>query len=404
MLVLLVVPLSSVLAYKPFACDSSSVTIERDLPMREEGPTFQLVVRYPNGDYRRYVGDEIPHRVSVPKDSTVRLEVVAYRGKSGRYTVRACARTLTELPGQGIVDVHAHTVARSGEMEGYASVEMLFYWRNLDVKLEVSFSYIGQSQGWTLGKTVIVSLEAASSTTSSSTLLVTMTNLSTGSSPSATAGGIVSRTTSSSSTYPSTTTIIEAGSSPTGTTSGASGSSSGQPAGGEGVLTINPSSMRVDAGDIAVFDLCTSLSSPTFRVEGLPTGYRYVITPSGDCYKLKVFTHPLSYGRFEMTVVARSGGAEERGSLSILVRRAETSSPATSYTSTEQPPAPSPTLEGTVSEEVIQTTSTRATEAPPVTVVTVIKKEKPPIELLAGSGVALLLVVLLALLLVRKRR
>ncbi len=287
-----------------------------------QGPTFVLTVRYPDGRTRLYEGDEIPSRVTVPPGSTVRLEFSLRSGESGTHAPKACAESLTDLPEEGerIIGVAATASGsvNTGEFHSYAEVDIYRYWPNLRARLEVSYKYTGQSHGTTLGKTVLVSLvETASSTTSP---LVTMTFIGAG---------------SPSSTSNRATTTRE--STNTGGSGGGTSSAAGGQAGGKGVLTINPSSMRVDAGEIAVFDLCTSLSSPAFRVEDLPVGYRYVITPSGDCYKLKVFTHPLSYGRFEMTVVARSGSAEERGSLSLLVKKAETPSPTVS-SPVRQPP------------------------------------------------------------------
>ncbi len=160
---------------------------------------------------------------------------------------------------------------------------------------------------------------------------------------------------------------------------------------------------------MAHYDFCTPLSNPSFRIEGLPTGYRYVISKEGSCYRLKIFTHPLSYGRFDMTLVVRSGGSEERADFSVLVRKATTSAASA--------PSPAPSSTPTSSIETTQenpqrsewtgqlpTSSTTAlTLTPAVTTVTVVEESSPEYMIALGGLAGMLAILTILLLAVRRR-
>ncbi len=178
-------------------------------------------------------------------------------------------------------------------------------------------------------------------------------------------------------------------------------------------LLLSPASQEVNAGDIAVFDLCTNLSSPSFRIFNLPTGYRYIITPTTQgCYKLKIFTHPLSYGRFDMAIIAGSNEQEERQEFSLTVRKAVTSSPRSNSISSSPtltsgaptsslPPSPATQEQGRPTNSTGRLSTTGRPQT--TTIVTVVKKGEPLTTtlLVTGSFVALLL--LLIILLLRKK-
>ncbi len=136
----------------------------------------------------------------------------------------------------------------------------------------------------------------------------------------------------------------------------------------------------------------------------MPTGYRYVISKEGSCYRLKIFTHPLSYGRLDMTLVVRSGGSEERADFSVLVRKATTSATAGAG-GTSGPTSPIPTMEmgtgtgGSFSPSQL----TRSSPSPQVVTVTTVVEEPGGDLLLPLGGIAGVLTLLVVLMIKRRR-
>lgn len=172
-------------------------------------------------------------------------------------------------------------------------------------------------------------------------------------------------------------------------------------------LSVDPPSQVVRAGETAVFEISTSLDSPKFRLEGLPTGFRYAISRGEGAYYLKVMTHPLSYGTFQMELEVTSGNAIERASISLTVKKAETSSATTHPQSEGTTSTSTHSVEPTPTEEMTGTSLTGRTThiettQPTVTVTTVVVKGGDSVLPVALGTMAAFLT-LLVILLVKRR-
>ncbi len=374
-------------AYHPEATTSVSMTITQDIVVSPIDPTFVLTIRYPNGGSRLYDGDRIPSSISVPVGSWVELKVFARFGEKGTYIAKSRSYVLTDLPRDVANDVveassFSSVSNTTGNIQSAARASIRQYYEGLSVLLQVSLTSSTVQGSNTFAKTVVVSCNPP----------VTMMTLVSSTSTSST------HTRSSRSSASSARESLTSSSTSPGKSTAARTSMEGQAASG---LSVSPHSMEVEAGDVASFDLCVGSSSPTFSLEGLPTGYRYVITSSGDCYKLRIFTHPMSYGRFDMTVVVKSGNAEERRGISLTVRKAQ---PQSSSTSSSPLPTTSTQMRNTPEQSQSPQTGEQAAATPStvVTVVTVVKEE-PSTGLLAIGGLAGLLGLLLVVALLKRR-
>ena len=163
-------------------------------------------------------------------------------------------------------------------------------------------------------------------------------------------------------------------------------------------LTVTPKILEVTAGDTAWFNITTSLSSPIIRVENLPTGYRYVITKGEGVYFLRIFTHPYSYGRFDISVIAESGGVELSESVRLIVKERRITQTMSNQTTQETSQIETqsssiPTATETTQEEKQETRSPQSTQVTTVTQVVVVKREE-------GGNFAVILIALIAALLI----
>jgi len=265
----------------------------------------------------------------------------------------------------------------------FASLYRLYAIKDSHLPIPTSPAIPTSAPPWITATSISTTSQTATQTSSQGTSPTLMTLISTTSQTTTQAGGTGVETTSQGLATPS----------------------------GTGNLMIRPPSREVNAGDTAFFDLCTNLSSPIFTIEGLPMGYRYVITRGEECHLLRIFTHPRSYGRFSMEIVARSGDSEERGRLLLIVREVTTSSGTTSElsqtsTSAENLSTGSPST----SQELPATSSGSepSTASQPqlttvTTVVTVTGRESPLPTLLALGGLGALIAMLIAMLLLRRR-
>lgn len=379
------IPLVLTLAAPLRASSESHMKIQTEITVAPLSPRVVLELRYPNGGYTLYEGDRIPSSVTVDVGARVELRLFARVKEPGIYTVRAEASTLVDVPsGYNVgLGTSAQTSNATGNVDAGANFMIHDYFPGLAARLEVYYqAFLNDGSSDSLYKIVTVRVRAPPSSTQSQnqTGPVTMT-LATFVSP----GNTSSTSTKSASTYsPGTvkwiTRTIEVRD-----------------------LNVNLSKREVNAGDIAAFDLCTSLDSPKFRVKDLPVGYRYIVSKGGECYKLKIFTHPLSYGTFEMDVVAYQGNVEERSTITLTVRKVKTTTSLgeTTKTATGTPTQQSsvkPTLETQQTSQAPQSVQTTSI----VTVVkTVPEKSFPLTEALGALTAALGLA--LIILLVRRR-
>ncbi len=277
------------------------MTIDSEIIVATISPRFVLEVRYPDGGSTLYEGNRIPSTLTVDLGTRVELRFMARVKEPGTYSVSAESYSLIDTSGMDAsTGASCEANNRTGNVDARAFSIARDYVRGLGFRLEVSYrASLRDGSSRNMHKAVTVWVRAPTSSTQSGTL-ATLTVVSPGSSTQ-------SAGTSTSSYTPGTVKWI------TSTTESRE-------------LSVTPSKLDVDAGDVAGFKLCSSLESPKFRVENLPAGYRYLITEEGDCYALKIFTHPLSYGRFSIGVVAYQGNVEERSSISLVVERAEPSS------------------------------------------------------------------------------
>ncbi len=381
LLALTMIPLILTLAAPLRASSESHMKIEREIIVAPLSPRVVLELRYPNGGSMLYEGDRIPSSLTVDVGTRVGLRLFARVKEPGIYTVRAEASTLVDVPSGYHVGLWAS--AQTSNMTGNADAGAGFmsneYFPGLAVRLEVYYqAFLDDGSSDSLYKIVTVTVRAPPSSTQSqsqtgSGTVTPVTFVPPGSS-----------TTTSSTYSPGTVKWI------TSTTEVRE-------------LSVDPSKREVDAGDIATFDLCTSLDSPKFRVEDLPVGYRYIVSKGGECYKLKIFTHPLSYGTFEMGVVAYQGNVEERSTVTLTVRKVETTTSAseTTETTTGSPTQQSsvkPTLETRQTSQAPQSIQTTSI----VTVVKTVPEESFPLTEALGALTAALGLALI-ILLVRRR-
>ncbi len=392
LLLLLVVPLLPASAFRPYVASEGRFHLDEDLPgVIPFGPVYTLYIRPEDGPSQEYHGNDIPSSVEVSPGTIVQLVLTMRVNKKGNYSIRSEVEVLTDLPSGEARDIVApggSTISdkSSGDAKASSAVKILKYYPGLRVRLRVTYSERHGGQEEVGGKSVIVICKPPiiippppPQPTSMPPWLFTSETTST----STRTSGSHTRTSESNTT-----------SSPT-----------------QIGLSLNPTSQEVDAGKVASYDFCTSLSNPTFGVEGLPTGYRYVISKEGSCYRLKITTYPHSYGRFDMTLIVRSDGNEERAGFILMVKRATGSSTITGGSEESKSHAPSnstPSLglgNGTRASERVSASSLFSPSSPPatapvVTVTTVV--EEPSVDFLLG-GLAGVLALLVIILLLRRR-
>ncbi len=319
-LLLLTINLITVSAIRPSASTSSGFTLEKELPVSASGPSFKLEVHYSDGT-STYEGDRIPGSITVPVGTRVRLSVNVIVNKPGTYRIGSSAVSLTDLPSNDYISCSSGSSSSKidGHLDSSATVVINKYYNGLAARLTVEYRAITGQEGTTISKTVIVRV---------STPIITGTPIFPNTITSSTQSE-AETTSSTSTTSPSTSSSASPTATSRNTQSGASTVHWHTGTTETRELSIRPSELEVNAGETAVFSLCSNLEYPKFRIEGLPTGYRYVITSDEECYRLKIFTHPLSYGKFDMSVVVSSGGVEERAPISLKVRKIKTTSAGT---------------------------------------------------------------------------
>ena len=356
--------------------------IREGLTVSEIPPRCVITVYYPDGSYRLYYDPfNMPSSLTVPVGSRVKAQVFGRTDIPGSY--RLDARGLTsDLPSSDYVTLtsYAHGNPSTGDYEARAEVTVNRYTEGMWIILETNMEHVSDSGRSSMSCGLTVRVQPPEIITA--TLVLTETT---------------SQSTSTSRTR--TTTWTPASTTQTQETTATTGST----------LTVTPKILEVTAGDTAWFNITTSLSSPIIRVENLPTGYRYVITKGEGVYFLRIFTHPYSYGRFDISVIAESGGVELSESVRLIVkeRRITQTTQETQKTEIEtQGEAITSTSVETSAPEVELTISPtiRETAPPVVTTITVVKEEHPLITDIALGGLAGILVLLLILLLVRRRR
>ncbi len=131
-----------------------------------------------------------------------------------------------------------------------------------------------------------------------------------------------------------------------------------------------------------------------------------MITSDEECYRLKIFTHPLSYGKFDMSVVVSSGGVEERAPISLKVRKVETTSAGTTTSpiSTIGLGQSSPKLETETSETAVPSETESCAATSPSTGGTSMEGTQTLVTAKeALAAIAAVLGLVLLLLLLRKR-
>ena len=358
-------------AIHPEEVSGTHMVLARDLTGVTPASDLSLRIKYPDGHSRTYRGMRIPNSVVVPPGSAVHLIYKGVVVKSGDYSIKVFSRSITDLPASEAdeiikVDASASSSQNTGKMSATAAVWVKRYYPGLSVMLFMGFKYESEKYHEESVSEKVVVVHCNASTTSFAQT----------SSPQTQSG--MGEATQEGSTVTS-----------------------------KRALSLDPLSREIYAGDSASFNICTELSSPIFRVEHLPTGYRYVITPGEECYELRVMTHPSTYGEFEITVVARSGDIEEEGRISLMVRKKAASCTTPSAPQPATPAVNTPTAqEHTQSPTSVaspQPTARFDTGEPTTTIVTVVKKGEST-DLLAAAAVVGVLVILAALLLLRRSR
>ncbi len=406
-------------------CEASvraHATVEERGSYSPYGPEIELIVKDSSGRIkRRWSGwSHIPIAVILGPGHSVSLELKGGDPSLDEIDVSSQAKVTYNCPRDtDVVEVYAVVSAESSESSGgkykaRAWVDLHRYYPSLvSIKLKVSYSlkysYGRSDRG---EKEVYVHLSPEASTTQSQTSTSTTSTSTSTSLTIVMAGSLTPTSSTTSSPQVFATSISRTSSTTQSQASGTSHSSrpvqstgstaegpteTGRSASTHHPATIDPASQVVDAGQIARFNVYSSLSSPKFELRNLPTGYRYLISREGDHYLLRIFTHPLSYGTFDMTLVIRDGKEEESLPFSLTVRRATTTGQASSTAYT------TPVVSGTRETAQPETTTTWTQEGKQVTtVITIVKEERSPVEPLALGGVVATLLALLALLLKRR--
>ncbi len=352
------------------------MTIDSEIIVATISPRFVMEVRYPDGGSTIYEGNRIPSTLTVDVGTRVELRFLARVKELGTYSVSAESYSLVDItPG---VDVGTGAGCEANNQTGNVDADASFiardYVRGLGFRLEVSYrASLEDGSSRNMHKAVTVWLRSPTSSTQSGTI-ETLTVVSPGSSTQSARTSTSSYTPGTVKWITSTTELRE--------------------------LSITPSKLDVNAGDMAGFKICSSLESPKFRVENLPAGYRYLITEEGDCYRLKIFTHPLSYGGFDIGVVAYQGNVEERSSIWLMVRKAKTSNQPSGQTTrpTERQSSLTPT------EEAHRGLSATGTPAATLTTVVTVVREIEPEKSYPLIGILIGVVVVLGLMVLRLKR
>ncbi len=399
LLLILSAPMIGARADHPEVSRRITLTLDEDRgDIRPVEFTFLFVIRYPDGTETDAVGNDIPHSVTVPSNSLVFLNVHARVNEKGTYTAESRVYTITDLPANQASDERSNLNAGAGAKQGTGEIWATAHIRechpSLKYRLYVTYSKRQANLGEAGGETVTVTCSGPTTTSTFTTLIH----------PLPTIPPTLPPWFSPTSTAKSTTSPPIHGS---GTTTGMDTETRQSEIQGSTTsrgLSLNPSFEEVDAGDVAHFDLCIDLDNPSFRLEGLPTGYRYVVSRAGNCYKLKVFTHPLSYGRFDMALVVRSGDIEERADFSVLVRRSTSSSTGAMGTGSTIPSTSIPGGNAETSSKPSSSPSPpQSSQAQTVVTVTSVVEEPSEDFLLPLGGLAGVLA-LLAVLLIKRRR
>ncbi len=343
----------------------AEMRLERDLAVQVSPPIIVARVRYPDGSSVLYGApslSSIPSEVSVPIGSTVSLEISGRVNQRGTYSTSAIVGVNPPYRGYLSTYAAAECNENSGGFRAMASVTIHRYKEGMRIRLTVEF------YSWKSG--------AARSETVSRSLNVEM--------------------------LPGPQQVHPAVSSSESETP-KKGSETHQ---GETVhwltktteareLEVEPRSMTVIAGEVAIFSINTSLKSPKFRIDGLPTGFRYTVTKEGGLYHLNIMTHPLSYGTFKMEVTVMSGNEVERASISLTVRKAL--STTSTFSSRDTSLSTSSSREALTGE---QQETPRGTTTFMVTTVVISKGDR---TLLTALGTIAILASLLIILIVRRR-
>ncbi len=386
-LILLFLPvfISSVLAYPPSSSDEATMT-NQSVQVYWSGRNTYLYVRYPDGTQRTFNDGDIPGLIDVPVGTYLRLYMDRGFRDPGVYTARALAESLNRLPA-GEEDNYLSTYAealtddRSGKVVATASAQ-------------IKDSPPG---GFAVGLLVQICDERVQ---------VTVRVIPQTSTTTTTSGGFITLT-----LINTTSTRSGASSSSSRATSGQSAANRERPPAPSGsrpsanAMSVTPTDLEVTAGDTARFNISTSLSSPKFEIEDLPTGYRYVITGGNGTYLLKIFTHPYSYGRFDVKVIARSGGVELSQGIRLVVRERTTTRSTQSTQSTVGGSGSSTmSTEARPSDETPGTFPTGSSARITTVTQVIIKKEEGGYLNTAIVSMALILALLMAVLLLRRRR
>ncbi len=217
-------------------------------------------MRYPNGGSTIYEMDRIPSTLTVDVGTNVELRIFGRVKELGTYTVSGESRSNGNEP-RSEVRVSAGSFAdnETGSLSASAGLSIREYIEGVTFTLSVSYrASLGDGSSESVQKTVTVRLRGQRSSTTSSNQSQTGTiTVFTFIPPS-------SSTTSASASETSTTYTPSTVKWVTSTTEVRD-------------PYVSPSKRSVDAGDVASFKVCPSIDSPKFRLEDLPTGYRYLV-------------------------------------------------------------------------------------------------------------------------------
>ncbi len=163
-------------------------------------------------------------------------------------------------------------------------------------------------------------------------------------------------------------------------------------------IGVDPEEVEVNAGEVARYSISVPFSGGKFRLEGLPSGFRYLLTPSGSegQYTLKVFTPFSAYGVFRMRIRVEGQGRVGEHDLKLIVRKGT----STSTQASESPTTSEERVSSTATPEAPATATSSSKEAVTTVITTVVSRSPYYLALLP---VAAALLAIIAVLVLRRR-
>ncbi len=159
-------------------------------------------------------------------------------------------------------------------------------------------------------------------------------------------------------------------------------------------IGVNPEEVEVTAGEVARYSISVPFTGAKFKLEGLPSGFRYLLVPSGSegVYTLRIFTPLSAYGEFHMKISVEGQGKAGVHDLKLIVRKRATTSVHEGGPVTTSEEASSTTM-----QEIPPTGTSSPSGVVTTVVTTVVARPLPYLSLLPVAAVLLVIIAVLAI-------